>query len=278
MLPNGNTIPNRLAKAAMEENIADLDFTPSQPLINIYQHWAEGDVGLIITGNVMIDATAVTGPAGVVLENDRHLDKFKQWAKISRSHGAQVWMQINHPGRQMQANLGQPTYAPSAIALNMGKLSKMFVMPREMTPQMIKEVIQRFATTASLAEQAGFTGVEIHAAHGYLLSQFLSPLSNQRQDEWGGSLENRARILIEVVKAVRAKVSNAFAVAVKLNSADFQRGVFSADDAKAVVQMLNDLPVDLVEISGGSYEAPRHARGSKGRSHFGKRSLLFRVC
>lgn len=255
-LPNGNIIPNRLAKAAMEENIADLDFTPSQTLINIYQHWAEGDVGLIITGNVMIDATAVTGPAGVVLENDRHLDKFKQWAKISRSHGAQVWMQINHPGRQMQANLGQPTYAPSAIALNMGKLSKMFVMPREMTPQMIKEVIQRFATTASLAEQAGFTGVEIHAAHGYLLSQFLSPLSNQRQDEWGGSLENRARILIEVVKAVRAKVSNAFAVAVKLNSADFQRGGFSADDAKAVVQMLNDLPVDLVEISGGSYEAP----------------------
>lgn len=256
MLPNGNIIPNRLAKAAMEENIADLDFTPSQPLINIYQNWAEGDVGLIITGNVMIDATAVTGPAGVVLENDRHLDKFKQWVKVSRSHGAQVWMQINHPGRQMQANLGQPTYAPSAIALNMGKLSKMFATPREMTPQMIKEVIQRFATTASLAEQAGFTGVEIHAAHGYLLSQFLSPLSNQRQDEWGGSLENRARILIEVVKAVRAKVSNAFAVAVKLNSADFQRGGFSADDAKAVVQMLNDLPVDLVEISGGSYEAP----------------------
>lgn len=165
-------------------------------------------------------------------------------------------MQINHPGRQMQANLGQPTYAPSAIALNMGKLSKMFATPREMTPHMIKEVIQRFATTASLAEQAGFTGVEIHAAHGYLLSQFLSPLSNQRQDEWGGSLENRARILIEVVKAVRAKVLNAFAVAVKLNSADFQRGGFSADDAKAVVQMLNDLPVDLVEISGGSYEAP----------------------
>lgn len=255
-LPNGNIIPNRLAKAAMEENIASLDFTPSQPLINVYQRWAEGGVGLIITGNVMIDAKAVTEPAGVVLENDRHLDKFRQWANVSRSHGAQVWMQINHPGRQMQANLGQPTYAPSAIALNMGKLSKMFATPHEMTTQMINEVIQRFATTAALAEQAGFTGVEIHAAHGYLLSQFLSPLSNQRQDDWGGSLENRARILIEVVKVVRAKVSDSFAVAVKLNSADFQRGGFSADDAKAVVQMLNALPVDLVEISGGSYEAP----------------------
>lgn len=255
-LPNGNIIPNRLAKAAMEENIASLDFTPSQPLINIYQRWAEGGVGLIITGNVMIDATAVTGPAGVVLENDHYLDKFRQWSKVSRSHGAQVWMQINHPGRQMQANLGQPTYAPSAIALNMGNMSNRFATPHEMTPDKIADVIQRFATTASLAEQAGFTGAEIHAAHGYLLSQFLSPLSNQRQDEWGGSLENRARILIEVVKAVRAKVSDSFAVAVKLNSADFQRGGFSADDAKAVVQMLNALPVDLVEISGGSYEAP----------------------
>jgi len=110
--------------------------------------------------------------------------------------------------------------------------------------------------SAALGERAGFTGVEIHAAHGYLLSQFLSPLTNQRTDEWGGALENRARLLLEIVKAVRAVVSADFAVAVKLNSADFQRGGFTADDAKRVVGWLNDLGVDMVELSGGSYEVP----------------------
>lgn len=170
--------------------------------------------------------------------------------------GAQMWLQINHPGRQMQANLGQQTWAPSAISLDLGKMSNRFNTPIEMTESMIAEVIQRFANTARLGEKAGFTGVEIHAAHGYLLSQFLSPLSNKRQDQWGGSLENRARILIEIVEAVRKVVSPQFTVAVKLNSADFQRGGFSAEDAQQVVKMLNEHAVDLVELSGGSYEAP----------------------
>lgn len=125
-----------------------------------------------------------------------------------------------------------------------------------MTQAMIEQVIQRFARTAHLAETAGFTGVEIHAAHGYLLSQFLSPLTNRRTDQWGGSLPNRARLLLEIVQAVRKVVAPTFAVAVKLNSADFQRGGFSMDDAKEVVKLLNALAVDLVEISGGSYEAP----------------------
>ncbi|MBH3430301.1 NADH:flavin oxidoreductase/NADH oxidase family protein [Pseudomonas alkylphenolica] len=255
-LPNGSTIPNRIAKAAMEENMADLTQAPSAQLMRLYQAWADGGAGLIITGNVMIDSRAMTGPGGVVLESDQHLEKFRQWARVGRSAGAQVWLQINHPGRQMPANLGQSTWAPSAVPLDLGKMSRHFGMPQAMTPAVIDEVIRRFARTARLAEQAGFTGVEIHAAHGYLLSQFLSPLSNQRSDQWGGSLSNRARLLLDTVKAVRAGVSPGFAVAVKLNSADFQRGGFSADDARQVVLWLNDLDVDLVELSGGSYEAP----------------------
>ncbi|WP_248765030.1 NADH:flavin oxidoreductase/NADH oxidase family protein [Pseudomonas protegens] len=256
MLPNGSTIKNRIAKAAMEENMADADQAPSEELMRLYQAWAEGGAGLIITGNVMVDGRAMTGPGGVVLENEQQLDKFKRWARIGRSGGAQFWLQINHPGRQMQANLGQKTWAPSAIPLDLGKMSKRFATPHAMTASVIDEVIQRFARTARLGEQAGFTGVEIHAAHGYLLSQFLSPLTNQRTDEWGGSLENRARLLLEIVKAVRSVVSADFAVAVKLNSADFQRGGFTADDARKVVELLNELGVDLVELSGGSYEAP----------------------
>ncbi|CAK7255170.1 MULTISPECIES: NADH:flavin oxidoreductase/NADH oxidase family protein [unclassified Shinella] len=255
-LPNGATIPNRIAKAAMEENMADGDHAPSAELISLYRAWAEGGSGLIITGNVMIDARAMTGAAGVVLEDDRYLDRFKIWADVTRSGGGQVWMQINHPGRQMPAGLGQPTLAPSAVALDLGAQSKVFPVPREMTPADIAAVERRFVNTAVLAERAGFTGVEIHAAHGYLLSQFLSPLANHRKDRWGGSLENRARLLLDIVRSVRAAVSPSFAVAVKLNSADFQRGGFSPEDAQAVVAMLWPLGVDLVELSGGSYEAP----------------------
>ncbi|WP_313201173.1 NADH:flavin oxidoreductase/NADH oxidase family protein [Pseudomonas sp.] len=255
-LPNGSVIPNRLAKAAMEENLANQDQTPSDRLLRLYQAWAEGGAGLLLTGNVMVDPSAMTGPGGVMLDDSQPLQRFRQWAEAGRAKGAQFWMQINHPGRQMQANLGQPTVAPSAVALDMGGLSKLFPQPKALDEGEIAALIQRFARTAALAEQAGFSGVQIHAAHGYLLSQFLSPLTNRRQDRWGGSLENRARLLLEVVKAVREVVSPGFSVAVKLNSADFQRGGFEPADARQVVLWLNELPVDLVELSGGSYEAP----------------------
>lgn len=256
VLPNGATIANRIAKAAMEENMADADHAPSAELISLYKAWSQGGSGLIITGNVMVDARAMTGAGGVVLENDRHLDRFIDWAKTARSGGAQAWMQINHPGRQMPASLGQPTLAPSPVALDLGALSSQFAPPREMSEADIADVIARFVKAAVLAERAGFTGVEVHAAHGYLLSQFLSPLSNKRTDRWGGSLENRARLLTDIVREIRATVQPGFAVAVKLNSADFQRGGFSPEDAQAVVAMLAPLGVDLVELSGGSYEAP----------------------
>ena len=211
-LPNGTVIPNRIAKAAMEENLADAGQGPSAELLRLYQAWADGGAGLLITGNVMVDRRAMTGPGGVVLEDERQLDKFREWARISRAQGAQVWMQINHPGRQMQANLGQQTVAPSAVALELGGLSKMFPVPKALDEAEIQTLIQRYARTAQLAEQAGFTGVQVHAAHGYLLSQFLSPLSNKRSDRWGGPLENRARFLLEVVKAVRAAVAPSFCV------------------------------------------------------------------
>ncbi|MES2106334.1 MAG: NADH:flavin oxidoreductase/NADH oxidase family protein [Pseudomonadota bacterium] len=255
-LPNGSTLPNRIAKAAMEENMADPGQLPGAGLQRLYQAWAEGGAGLIITGNVMVDGRALTGPGGVVLEAGTPLAPFAEWARVARHRGAQAWMQINHPGRQVQAAMGGKAWAPSAIALDLGKHSKLFSQPQAMTAADIQETITRFADTAYAAEQAGFSGVEIHAAHGYLVSQFLSPLTNRRDDEWGGSLANRARLLLEIVRAVRARVSPEFCVAVKLNSADFQRGGFSEDDARQVILLLNELPVDLVELSGGSYESP----------------------
>ena len=266
-LPCGAVLPNRLGKAAMEENLADAGQLPGATLIDLYRCWSQGGTGLLITGNVMVDGSAMTGPGGVVLEPGVPLQPFRDWAEAAKSGGAQVWMQLNHPGRQTYANLGGKLWAPSAVALDLGKHSKLFGVPRAMDERDIAELIERFASSAQLAEQAGFDGVQIHAAHGYLLSQFLSPLTNQRSDRWGGSLENRARLLVEVIKAVRARVSPRFAVAVKLNSADFQRGGFDDADALAVLQLLNELPVDLVELSGGSYESPAmQGRTADGRT------------
>lgn len=255
-LPNGTVLPNRIAKAAMEENLASLDNAPSQALFTLYDTWAKGGAGLIISGNVMIERRAMTGPGGVVLDDLSNLILFKHWAQTAQSNGAQCWLQLNHPGRQMPNDMGQTTYAPSAVALDLGKFSNRFSVPQAMTDTHIETVIQQFARSAKLAEDAGFTGVQIHAAHGYLLSQFLSPLTNKRTDQWGGSISNRARLLLRIVQAVKAVVSAGFAVSVKLNSADFQRGGFSSDDATAVVQMLNTERIDLLELSGGSYEAP----------------------
>jgi len=266
-LPNGAVIPNRVAKASMEENMADAGQVPGPAIRALYAAWAAGGAGLILTGNVMIDGRALTGPGGIVLERDTPRAPFAAWAREARAHGAQVWMQINHPGRQVFAAMKGEAWAPSAVALDLGKHSGLFAAPREMTEADIAEVISRFADTAKAAEESGFTGVQIHAAHGYLISQFLSPLANRRGDRWGGSLANRARLLLEVVAAVRARVSPGFCVAVKLNSADFQRGGFSEDDARQVLLWLGELPVDLVELSGGSYEAPAmQGRSADGRT------------
>jgi 2,4-dienoyl-CoA reductase-like NADH-dependent reductase (Old Yellow Enzyme family) len=254
--PNSTSIKNRIVKAAMEENMSDENLLPSDELINLYGMWAKGGSGLLITGNVMVDKEAMTGPGGVVLDKDSDLTRFKLWADTAKQNKTKVWMQISHPGRQVYKKMGGKVYSPSDIALNMGKLSDMFGQPTAMTEAQISDVISRFTDTAKQAELAGFDGVEVHAAHGYLLAQFLSPLVNQRDDQWGGSLDNRSRLLLEVIKAIKSNVSESFSISVKLNSADFQRGGFDEEDALAVVKSLEALNIDMIELSGGSYEAP----------------------
>lgn len=274
-LPNGETIPNRICKAAMEENLCDPNQIPGPPLCNLYSQWAQGGAGLIITGNVMVSPDAVTGPGSVILEQGTPLEPFAKWAQAGRFNGAQFWMQISHPGRQVYANLKEQAVGPSDIAVDIGSMSKMFAKPRALSHDEILQMIERFANTAELAEQAGFTGVQIHAAHGYLISQFLSPLTNNRTDQWGGSLANRASFLFETIKAIRARVSDRFCVAVKINSADFQKGGFSLEDAKWVVSELKSLAVDLVELSGGSYESPAMEGHAADDSSTAKREAYF---
>ena len=256
ILPNGIELPNRIAKAAMEESMAASGHLPGDDIFKLYEHWAKGGTGLLITGNVMVDHLAMTAPGGIALEKNTPIAPFKKWAKAAQLNGGHIWMQINHPGRQVYAALGGKVLSPSDVALDLGKHSKLFGQPSPMSEQEIQDVIERFAITAQKAVEAGFDGVQIHAAHGYLLSQFLSPLCNKRNDKWGGSLDNRARLLMEVVKAVQKSVPKETAIAVKLNSADFQRGGFDSEDALQVIKKLGELNIDLVEVSGGSYESP----------------------
>ncbi len=246
---------NRLFKSAMSEQLADAKANPSSELIHLYREWAAGGTGILVTGNVMIDRNALGEPRNVVLDEQSDGALFKRWAEAGSGDGTQLWMQLNHPGKQIPSVLCKEPVSPSAIPLG-GDLAGLFSPPRALQEQEIVEIIRRFGWAAAQAKAFGFSGVQIHAAHGYLCSQFLSPLQNQRSDRWGGSFENRTRFVLEVYRAIRAAVGSEFAVAIKLNSADFQRGGFSEDESARLVQQLEAEGIDLVEISGGNYEQP----------------------
>ena len=220
-LPCGQILRNRTMKAALSEALGDRTHGPSTRLETLYGRWGSGGFGLLITGNVMVDRSQIAEPGNVVVDDDRDAEALTAWAKTAKNGGAEIWMQLNHPGRQSNpiASRGRPV-APSAIALKIPGMAT----PRELSTAEIDEIIDKFAETARVAESSGFGGVQIHAAHGYLVAQFLSPLSNQRTDEWGGDPERRRRFLIEIVRRIRSAVAPGFAVSVKLNSADFQRG------------------------------------------------------
>ncbi len=254
-LPCGLTIPNRIAKAGMSEQLGDRHGSPTVELEQLYAAWARGGAGLFITGNVMVDHHYFVEPRNAVLESDRFLAAYKLWAKAVHAHGGKIIMQINHPGRVAVLPLLKRPVAPSAVGLDLPAMNIIRV-PRAMTEAEILEQIQRFATTAALAVQAGFDGVQVHAAHGYLISQFLSPLANIRTDGWGGSPEKRRRLLIETVRAVRQAIGPNKALSVKLNSADFQKGGLSQQESMDIALALEAEGIDLLEISGGNYESP----------------------
>ncbi|MET7726786.1 NADH:flavin oxidoreductase/NADH oxidase family protein [Streptomyces mirabilis] len=252
-LPNGQVLPNRIMKSALSEALADKNNAPDHRLEQLYRTWSRGGYGLIITGNVMVDRTQLGELGNVVIEDDRDLAALTRWAATTKDAGIPTWVQLNHPGRQANMlALGHTPVAPSPITLNLPGATK----PRELTSAEIEDIIERFATAAAVCETAGFAGVQVHGAHGYLVNQFLSPLSNRRDDEWGGDPERRMRFVLEVVRRIRSRVSPGFAVAVKLNSADFQRGGFTEEESRSVVAALAQEGLDLIEVSGGSYESP----------------------
>lgn len=264
-LPCGATVKNRFMKSAMSEQLADRAHDPTPGLARLYRTWAEGGVGLQVTGNVMVERTALGEPDNVVLDERSDLAAFERWAEAGRSHGAHVFVQLNHPGKQIPRFLAREPVAPSAIPLG-GRVGRAFHPPRALAEGEIERIIENFATAARLAQQAGFTGVQIHGAHGYLVSQFLSPRHNRREDAWGGTADRRRRFVLEVYRAIRSAVGARYPVAIKLNSADFQRDGFGEEESMAAVDALAGAGIDLIEVSGGTYEAPAMMGGMRRRA------------
>ena len=249
-LPCGVVIPNRIAKSALSEGMAEPNGRPSTALFNLYERWGKGGAGILFTGNVMVDSAHLVNANVMIAEEAHFLADFTTLADKAQAHGTHLWMQINHPGRQTPANLDKAPVSAS----NVGMPSKKYLQPRPLEESEILDLIERYGNSALLAKKAGMKGAQIHGAHGYLVNQFLSPLTNLRTDKWGGSLENRSRFLMEIYRNMRAKVGPHFPLGIKINSADFQRGAFTEEESMEVIQMLDEAGMDLIEVSGGTYE------------------------
>ena len=196
-LPNGSLLRNRLAKASMSEALGTYDNRPTLGLVTLYQRWAASGIGLILTGNVMIDRRALGEPGNVVIEDEADLPILQKWARAATDQGAAIWVQLNHPGKQSTKGLNARNIAPSSVPFR-ADMAAFFETPEEATQAEIQDIIERFGRSAAICKKAGFSGIEIHGAHGYLINQFLSPHHNQRTDQWGGSPENRRRFLLAV--------------------------------------------------------------------------------
>ena len=258
LLPCGTTLENRLVKAAMTEGLASPTGLPTEALERLYGLWSDGGAGLLLSGNIQVDGAHLERPGNVIIDqppNETMHQALSSWANTATRNGNHFWAQISHAGRQTQKVINPYPKAPSAV--KMALPGGQFGEPVALTVAEIEDIVRRFGVCAAAVKAAGFTGVQIHAAHGYLLSQFLSPRTNLRNDQYGGSLANRARALLECVNTVREAVGHDFPVAVKLNSADFQKGGFAFEDSLQVAQWLEVAGIDVLEISGGTYEQPK---------------------
>jgi 2,4-dienoyl-CoA reductase-like NADH-dependent reductase (Old Yellow Enzyme family) len=244
-LPRGVTLKNRIAKSAMSDSLGDGTGHPSTEQIRLYRRWAEGGLALSIIGEVQGTSGNAEKPGNLVLNQAADLDRFRDLAKQGRANNTQLWLQLGHAGALAYALTSRPK---GSSALDLPGLSC-----AQMTTDQIGRVPTEFAMTAQLARQAGFGGVQIHAAHGFLLSQFLSPLFNKRRDEYGGPIANRMRLLLQSIEATRAAVGPGFPIALKLNSSDQLEGGFDEEDALRVVKALDRSSVDIIDISGGTY-------------------------
>jgi len=247
------TVPNRFVRSATHDYMADKEGFVTDAHIELYSRLAEGEVGLIITGHAHVQPSGQASPRQMAVFDDRFVEGLARIPAAVHRFPSRVFLQIAHAGRQTKEKLcGCVPVSPSVVYDPVSK-----VMPRELSAAEIRVLIADFVSAGVRAKRAGFDGVQLHAAHGYLLSSFLSPHTNRRTDEWGGPVENRARVLVEVLRGVKAACGPDFPVIVKLNSTDFLKGGLVLEDAVRVARLIEAEGIDGIEVSGGMAEAGR---------------------
>ncbi len=257
-LKSGTVLRNRISKAAMNEAMATADGRITREHIALYDAWSGSGAGLLITGNMMVDGKHMNEPLVVDALHDQNFTALRQWAETGKATDTHIWPQISHPGKQSPKMVNDAPVSSSAVPIP----NDMFAPPRELEEHEIEDIIERFGASAERCEKAGFSGIQLHGAHGYLIGQFLSPHHNRRTDKWGGSFDNRIRFVREIYESVRAKTGDGFNVSIKINSSDFQKGGFGEEESIQTAQVLDQLGFDLIEISGGSWENPINRTGA----------------
>ena len=259
--------PNRFLKGAMTERLSSWDpenlparGVPSDRLINAYRRWGEGEIGLILSGNIMFEYDHLEAmgnpiiPVDAPFEGER-FEAFKELARQAKIEGNLIVGQVSHPGRQVEQRIQKNPISASDVHLDKEIMGMKFAKPRAATSEDIARFIEGWAHAAEYLEKAGYDGIELHGAHGYLLAQFLSQTTNLRTDKYGGSLENRARLIVEVAQEVRRRTSPNFILGIKMNSVEFQEKGFQPEEAKELAAILEANKFDFIELSGGTYEA-----------------------
>jgi len=244
-LPCGAVIKNRLVKSAMSDSLADGEGNATNAQVRLYERWAEGGVGLSIIGEVQVDHRYPEKPGNLVLEKGIDLDMLRTLASRASINGAHIWPQLGHAGGLSHLPISKPK-GPSALNLDNFECAGMSDVEVSQLPEI-------YAKAAMIAKDVGFTGIQIHAGHGFLLSQFLSPLFNHRQDKYGGSIVARCKIIVEIIDKVRDAVGDSFPIGIKINSTDQLEGGLTQEDALEVIRILDNTSIDLIELSGGSY-------------------------
>lgn len=263
---SGRTAPNRFLKGAMSERLASFSLAnldargiPTPALVQLYKCWGEGQVGLNVTGNVMIDPNHLETAGNLVIPQHaeffgERFDRFQELALASKANGSLIIAQVGHPGRQTSAELQLHPISASDVQVKDGTLGMSYGKPRAATKEDINNIIDGFAHAAEYLDKAGYDGIQLHAAHGYLLSQFLSPTTNLRTDQYGGNLTNRMRLILEIRDEISRRVRKEFVVGIKINSVEFQTDGFQPSEAKELCEALEQHAFDFVELSGGTYE------------------------
>ncbi|KAJ9606386.1 hypothetical protein H2200_009347 [Cladophialophora chaetospira] len=291
---SGRIAPNRFMKAAMTEQlcswhkeIPEKRGLPTRNLCRVYERWGQGDIGMIVTGNVMIFCDYLESVGDPVVPPDapfsgKRFEAFKEWAHSVKKNGSLMVAQVSHPGRQCHMYFQAHPVAASAVPYDFSgpRRPLQFYDPHAASQEEIDAIIDSFAHAAEYLEKAGFDGIQLHAANGFLLSGFLSASTNLRTDKYGGSIENRMRIHLEIEQAIRKRVSPNFILGIKINSTEFQETAFTPQEANTVCLAFEKHHFDFVELSGGSSEklmTGNQHQGEKVRESTRKREAYFQA-